>query len=187
MKPAPFLRSPRLEFRTPEVEDAPRLAGWINDPDIRKHLDQAAFPVSLVAERNWVERLTERVAARTDMVLLVQRQSDSEPVGTCGLHGINWLARWVEFGLLLGRDHWGHGYGGEITERMLKYAFEELNLNALRLRVNVSHERAVKRYEKSGFQHEGVMRQAAYIDGRFEDVMWMSLLRSEWEARQTAP
>lgn len=187
MKPAPFLRSSRLEFRTPEVDDAPRLAGWINDPEVRRHLDQRAFPMGLVSEREWVEALPARVAAKTDLVLLAQRQSDSEPVGTCGLHGINWLARWAEFGLLLGRDHWGQGYGREITERMLDYAFSELNLDALRLRVNKSHERALKCYEHAGYQQEGVLRQAAYIQGRPEDVVVMSLLRSEWAERRGEP
>ena len=78
MKPAPFLRSNRLEFRLPEVDDAPRMAAWVNDPEVRRHLDQRAFPMGLIAERAWVESLHAKVAAKTDIVLLVQRTSDSE-------------------------------------------------------------------------------------------------------------
>lgn len=184
MKPAPFLKSRRLEFRTPEPDDAPRLAGWVNDPEVRRHLDQRAFPMSVLAERDWIEGLRRRVDAKTDLVLVVHRQSDTEPLGSCGLHGIHWLARWAEFGLLLAREHWGQGYGREITERMLDYAFDELNLEALRLRVNVSHERARKCYDAVGYKEEGVLRKAAYIDGHYEDMVVMSMLRAEWAERK---
>lgn len=184
MKPAPFLRSTRLEFRTPEVDDAPRLAGWLNDPAVRRHLDQRAFPMRISAEEDWLQKLDVRIAAKTDVVLLIQRQSDMEPLGATGLHGFNWLARWAEFGLLLGRDHWGQGYGREATARMLEYAFLELNLNAVRLRVNASHERALRCYQDAGYVKEGVLRQAAYVQGKPEDIVVMSLLRAEWQQRQ---
>lgn len=183
MTPAAFLRSARLEFRIPEEADVPRLAGWINDPDVRRHLDAQVFPKSLQFERDWVARIQEGASLRREAVFLVSRQSDQEPIGTAGLHGINWLTRSTEFGLVLGREHWRQGYGREISERMVRYAFDDLNLNAVRLRVNASHERGIRCYEHVGFVFEGALRQAAYRDGHFEDQHIMSVLRSDWARR----
>jgi RimJ/RimL family protein N-acetyltransferase len=36
-------------------------------------------------------------------------------------------------------------------------------------------------YEAVGFRHEGRMRQAEYRHGRYHDLLWMSVLRQEWE------
>jgi len=136
------------------------------------------------AEEAWLHRLDGQIADKTDVVLLVQRKSDMEPLGVTGLHDIHWLARWAEFGVLLGREHWGQGYGREVTERMLEYAFLELNLNAVRLRVNAGHEEAVRCYEHAGYQQEGRLREAAVVRGQPEDMLVMSLLRAEWQANQ---
>ncbi len=162
------------------------MAAWMNDPEVRKHLDQRVFPVAIGAERKWVEGVQAQVTAKTGVVLVVRRQSDQEAVAAGGLHDINWLARWAEFGIMVPQAHWGQGYGLEVTERMLKYAFEELNLNAVRLRVNASHERGIRCYERAGYQGEGVLRQASIVGGKPEDIVVMSILRSEWEIRLAA-
>lgn len=180
MRPASFLRSTRLEYRHPELADVARMVGWINDPEVRRHLDQRVFPLGQQAEEEWVRGLPARVAARTDVVLLVLRQSDGEPVGSTGFHAMNWLARWAEFGILLGREHWNQGYGPEVTSTMLRYAFQELHLDAVRLRVNASHQRARRAYVHAGFVEEGVLRRASWVDGAYDDIVVMSVLKDEW-------
>lgn len=159
------------------------MAAWMNDPEVRKHLDQRVFPVGVGAERKWVDGVHAQITAKTGVVLMVRRQSDQVAVASSGMHDINWLARWAEFGIVVPQEHWGQGYGQEATERMLQYAFEELNLNAVRLRVNGSHERAIRCYERAGYQGEGVLRQASVVGGKPEDIVVMSILRAEWESR----
>jgi RimJ/RimL family protein N-acetyltransferase len=44
--------------------------------------------------------------------------------------------------------------------------------------------RAVRSYEKAGFVLEGRQRQAVYKNGKYEDVLFMSVLRSEWDSRK---
>jgi RimJ/RimL family protein N-acetyltransferase len=55
-----------------------------------------------------------------------------------------------------------------------------LNLNRIYLRVYASNLRGIRAYEKAGFVHEGSARQAQYQDGGYVDILWMSVLRSEW-------
>ena len=64
---------------------------------------------------------------------------------------------------------------------ILKHGFETLNLNRIFLRVYANNPRAIRSYEKVGFVHEGTMRQSAYKDGQYIDVVFMSILRSEWQ------
>jgi RimJ/RimL family protein N-acetyltransferase len=63
---------------------------------------------------------------------------------------------------------------------MLNYGFNTLNLNRVYLRVYESNPRGIRCYEKAGFRHEGRLRQAIFQDGRYIDLLMMSVIRSEW-------
>jgi len=75
---------------------------------------------------------------------------------------------------------WGKGLGTEITQLVLHYAFGELNLHRVDLRVLQYNKRALKCYEKCGFIQEGVEREGALIEGKYETDVLMSILDREY-------
>ena len=79
-------------------------------------------------------------------------------------------------------DAWNKGYGSEAMRLMLRYGFEELNLNRVSLGVFSANPRGIRSYEKCGFVHEGRMREFARRDGQYWDLVFMGILREEWEA-----
>ena len=52
-------------------------------------------------------------------------------------------------------------------------------------RGNLPPARAIRAYERAGFVREGVLRDAIATSGGFADDVLMSMLESEWRARQT--
>lgn len=77
---------------------------------------------------------------------------------------------------------WGLGLGTEITQLVLQYAFEALKLHRVDLRVLQYNKRAIKCYEKCGFIQEGVEREGALIEGKYETDVFMSILDREYES-----
>ncbi len=71
------------------------------------------------------------------------------------------------------------------TERILRFAFEQMNLNKVSLGVFEFNERAIACYRKCGFVEEGRLREEYYQDGRYWDVIRMSILRREYDALRT--
>jgi RimJ/RimL family protein N-acetyltransferase len=189
MEPSPvFFHSERLWFRPPCEADAERLARWINHPPVRRFLASRVFPIGLEAEREWIRGVSPSVMlgtpAATKIALLFGPQGEEQPIGSTGLFGIDWVVRRAEWGILIGEtDRWNQGFGREVARRMLRYAFEELNLNRVELRVNTGNAGGVKAYEQAGFVREGLMRQTGFIDGEYQDSFVMSVLRSEWRPR----
>jgi RimJ/RimL family protein N-acetyltransferase len=59
-----------------------------------------------------------------------------------------------------------------------------LNLNRAYLRVYAENLRAKRSYEKAGFVEEGRLREGVYKHGKYDDVIIMSILHSEWIARK---
>jgi RimJ/RimL family protein N-acetyltransferase len=88
----------------------------------------------------------------------------------------------AQLGLSIYRqDDWGLGYGREMIVLALRYAFNELNLHRVWLTTSAFNERALKLYEKLGFRHEGRGREHLLLDGRRWDIVYMGMLRDEFE------
>lgn len=77
----------------------------------------------------------------------------------------------------------GHGIGTRALLAALSHAFDTVGLHRVSLEVYDHNPRARRLYERIGFVHEGTLRDALRLDGRWVDAHLMSLLRPDWEAR----
>ena len=106
-------------------------------------------------------------------------------IGGCAFSAIDWRNGASEFGIQIGdKSYWDQGYGTEAVRLLVKHGFESLNLHRIFLRVLETNPRAIRSYEKAGFIHEGIQRQAEFRNGQYVDVLMMSVLLEEWQARQ---
>jgi RimJ/RimL family protein N-acetyltransferase len=113
--------------------------------------------------------------------------SDDRLIGLIGLYTTFQLQREAFMGIHIGeRDFWGKGYGTDALRVLLRYAFDELNLQRMSLSFLEDNDRAMRSYEKCGFQLEGRERHAWAYDGRRWDEIYMGLLREEWLAMNNA-
>jgi RimJ/RimL family protein N-acetyltransferase len=113
---------------------------------------------------------------------------DGRAIGDVNFFHIDTRNRNAEVGLSIWRaDDWGHGYGSDALEAMLRWGFRQLNLHRVELAVDPTNERALHVYEKLGFVAEGRRREAHFDDGSFGDEIVMGLLNREFEARDRVP
>ncbi len=170
----------RIRLRGIEREDIPRLTAWFNDPEVTRGL-LTYYPIAVWQEEGWFESLKKLPREERPLMIEVREGEDWIPIGDCNFHEINWRVRSAELGIAIGeKAYWNQGYGTETMELLLRFGFETLNLNRIFLKVHETNRRAIRAYEKAGFVHEGRMRQAHYTRGKYEDILWMSVLRSEW-------
>jgi RimJ/RimL family protein N-acetyltransferase len=73
----------------------------------------------------------------------------------------------------------GKGYGSEAIRLALRYIFST-GLHRISVRVMASNGRAIACYRKCGFQVEGREREAAHVDGRWQDDLIMGVLEREF-------
>jgi ribosomal-protein-alanine N-acetyltransferase len=175
----PFLVGPTVYLRPLEREDARTLVAWLNDPEVTRFL-RAYRPMTLAAEEEFLRRVAE---SDKDVALGIMTRAAEQFIGVAGLHDVDVRNRHAQFGVTLGdKDSWGKGYGTEVTQLVVRYAFETLNLNRVWLHVYEYNPRALRVYEKVGFRTEGRLRQDTFRDGRYWDTFVMAVLRDEWEA-----
>jgi len=169
----------RVRLRAIEREDIPTFVRWFNDPEVRQYLLMYE-PMSKAKEERWFEAYLDR---KDDFMFAIEALIGEEwtHIGNLGLHRVDWKNGTCTFGIALGeKAHWGKGYGTEATRLVLRFAFGELNLHRVELEVYDFNRRAIRSYEKAGFRHEGIRRQALYRNGRYHDVHLMGILHEEF-------
>ena len=113
----------------------------------------------------------------------------SDPLRTViGAMGIHWASQpnlVMEFGYSLAEPYWGRGLVAEAAGPILRYVFEEYAVERLQAQVFVGNDASERVLQKLGFAREGVLRFLIERRARRWDIVMYSLLRSEWERRQT--
>ena len=171
----------RIRLRAAEHDDLPRFVAWLNDPEVRQFL-LIQWPMSLAQEERWFESMQKEPVSEQVLVIEVDTGEGWMPLGNTSFHKIDWVSRSAEIGIFIGEKlYWNQGIGRESVRLMVHYGFNTLNLNRVYLRVFEHNVRGIRSYEHAGFQHEGRLRQAQFIDGQYRDVLLMSVLRSEWQ------
>jgi RimJ/RimL family protein N-acetyltransferase len=176
----------RIRFRGVEHDDLPTFVKWVNDPEVRQGI-AIHLPFSQAEEENWFEGMLKHPADEHVLGIEV-REPITEVgderwrlIGSCGFFSIDWRNRASEFGIMIGdKSYWNRGYGTEAVRLLLQHGFNTLNLNRIFLRVFENNPRAIRAYEKAGFINEGRQRQAEFMDGRYIDVLVMSMLKDEF-------
>ncbi len=170
----------RLAAIDPDA-DSEVFAAWFDDPaSTRLAGFRPVWPMNRESAR---ERLEEWVKASPGSINFgVRTIADDRLVGGIGIMDINHVDGNAQLGLSVYRqDDWGQGYGREMVLLALRYAFNELNLHRVWLTTSAFNERAMKLYEKLGFRHEGRGREHVLLDGTRWDIVYMGMLRDEFE------
>ena len=159
---------------------------WQGDSEL--HRLAGAEPAMMESEKKlkeWFEKQNEDGFKPQRYPFSVRTLEDDKHIGFFGLwvdliHGEAWV------GIGIGeREYWGKGYGTDMMKLCLQYAFTELNVHRVSLGVHEYNPRALRSYEKAGFQLEGRTRRDILREGVRTDSLWMGILRDEWLQMQT--
>ena len=182
----PQIQHGRVFLRAAEREDIPYFMTWLNDWRMMRTLGMRS-PMSLASEEHWFEGMLER-QGKTDYHFVACLLEDDRRIGTCGLHELDLANGSAGLGIGIGSpDDRGRGLGTEMMRALVSFGFDFLRLERIWLDVYETNPGARRVYERVGFVHEGTLRRASFREGRYLDVIRMSILRDEWLARADAP
>jgi RimJ/RimL family protein N-acetyltransferase len=155
-------------------EDAASLFLWMNDIDAA-NLDLAFRPIDWTAFQAWLADVGRN---HTRVMFAIRKVSHPQILGYLALTNIHAVHRSAELGIRIGAavDR-GKGYGQAAVALALKYAWQNLNLHRVQLTVFAHNVRAIGSYRAAGFEEEGRLTHAAFIDGQWVDVVIMGALR----------
>ena len=103
---------------------------------------------------------------------------DGQVVGMADLHvGTGKGRHAADLGIMVHDRFQGRGIGRELMEMLLQLADNFLGLTRVELQVYPDNVRAIRLYERCGFEHEGRRRKAVWRHGEHQDVLLMARVR----------
>ena len=100
-------------------------------------------------------------------------------VGVTGFNKIDWSNRNAYIGYWLSEDMQGQGIMTRSVDRIVNYAFHDLNFYRLVIRCAVENSASEAIANRLGFQFEGVHRSAEWLYDKFVDHKCFSLLKTD--------
>ncbi len=149
-----------LKFYT--GEDKNDFLNLFTDAAVMKFVDKGVMTVEQ-AETFW-NKLFEKLYPQDYKIWGIFDKTDSRYVGHAGIYPRPLNREDWEFVYFLRRNEWGKGYATEIAGRLIKYAFEELNLRQVFATVDDAHLSSIRVLEKAGMKFE---RYESDEQGRF--------------------
>ncbi|MGG3521270.1 GNAT family protein [Bacillus pseudomycoides] len=97
---------------------------------------------------------------------IFQKNQSDKLVGIIESMDFNQKVNMVSIGYFLVEDYWGKGIATESVRMVVKFLFEEVNVNRIQAEVMPVNEVSKKVLLKNGFIKEGVLRQASLWSGK---------------------
>lgn len=154
-------------------EDTDLIVDWRNRDSVRQNfIYQELF--TRQSHENWIRTMVDTGKV---VQMMICEAACGRPVGSVYVRDIDRTHRKAEYGIFIGESAArGRGIGTSAAKLMMRYAFEELRLHRLFLRVFADNRQAIRSYEKAGFIKEAHLRDDVCIGGKFRDMVLMAAI-----------
>ncbi len=173
--PAPTLETERLILRPWRMSDADdlfeyssdravsRLAMWLPDNSIEETMRGIADAIHRYENESWI-------------YLGIELKEEAKLVGSVGYAQWNRTDNRADLGFALNKNYWNRGIVTEAAARIITFGWEEMQLHRIEANCIASNVASIAVLTKLGFEREGLRKEAARLDGVYEDVIhWRQL------------
>ncbi len=162
-----------IYLRLMEAEDTDDIIRWRNTDFVRRNFIYQK-PFTREGHESWVKNMIDTGKV---VQFMICRKADDKAVGSVYLRDIDREHNKAEYGIFIGeKEALGKGYGTEAARLMIGYAFQDVGLHKVMLRVLAENGQALRSYEKAGFVREAYLKDEVFLEGRYRDVIFMAVV-----------
>ncbi|MBM7785597.1 GNAT family N-acetyltransferase [Tenggerimyces flavus] len=169
----PTLQGARIRLEPLGIEHLDGFVKQMQDPDLDRLTGSHGGNPSLEVGRQW---LSTRKGTKDRLDLAIIETETGDFAGEIVLNDLSTANESCNLRLWLGASFRDHGYGSEAIRLVLAYAFDVVGLHRVELEVYAFNQRAIRTYERCGFEVEGRLRHALLWEGERYDALIMGIL-----------
>jgi ribosomal-protein-alanine N-acetyltransferase len=175
----PVLTTTRLVLRAFVPADAPDLFAFRSDAIEQKFNDAPLTDVSQV--HTLIEWMNIGFAAQQQIQWAITLRAVNRVIGLFGFNSWDRYHRRAEVGYDLARAYWGQRLATEALAAILRFGFEQMQLNRIEAQTIADNTESVRLLGKLGFKLEGVRREYSLEeDGVYHGGAIYGLLKHEY-------
>ena len=174
------LETDRLLLRKITKKDAKyAFENWMNDVEVTKYLRWTNHKVVEESEEIidiWVKEYESKKTYRWAIVL----KEINEPIGVIDVIDLHEKTEKVHIGYALGRAWWNNGIMSEAFSKIIKFLFEEVEVNRIESMHDPNNPGSGIVMKKCGLKYEGVLKQADWNNRGIVDASYYGLVAEDY-------
>lgn len=180
MKHFPCLRTDRLSLEEIRLLDIPTIVRYAGDEQVARSTLNLPHPYREQDAIFWINKARQGFDVKDHFVFGVRLAETDEFMGGIGLL-INKRFNKAEIGYWIGVPFWNKGYITEATGAVLKFGFEELNLNKISAQYLAENPASGKVMIKNGMIKEAELVDHIRKYGEYKTSIQYRLTKAEYE------
>lgn len=176
--PIPTLETERLRLRPFTLNDEAAVFALASDPEIARFVRFEAHRTPADA-RVFLELVQQHYKKGNLFAWAVERREDDRLIGSCGFVAHKTEQRSAEIGYWLGKPYWGKGYAVEAARALVRFGFEQMDLERVEAKCFVENRAGQRVIEKLGMKFEGTDR-SEMIKGGYPELRLYGFSKQEW-------
>lgn len=175
----PVLETPRLRLRAYRASDRERVFELYSDPRVVRYWSFSAWTELAQADAFLAPLVAPRPDDSDVLPWAIADRVTDELVGTTTLFELRRDQQRAEIGYSLVASRWRSGLAREAVHRVLRFAFDELELRRIEADVDPRNTASLALLDALGFVREGFLRERWNVAGELCDSAVYGLLRRE--------
>lgn len=173
------LETNRLILRKLRIEDAKDVfKNYASSDDVTKYLTWETHS-NIYETKNYLQDLIERYKDGKTFDWAIELKSENIVVGSICAKIPNEIISKIEIGYCIGKNWWNQGIVTEALQKVIRFLFEEINVNRIEAYHDVRNLASGRVMQKCGMKFEGVLRQAYKFKNGLADVYIYSILKDD--------
>jgi len=174
------LQTQRLSIAPIQQNDANEIFKLYSSVDLMKYTDNELH-TSINDSRQLISRNEDLQENGHGVFCGITQNGTTGVCGTIRLYHFDWKHKFASIGCLLDKKIWNQGLMTEAVNAFCQSAFKHLPLNRIEAQVFKGNAASVRLFKKLNFTFEGELRENFLINGKLENSLLFSILRSDFE------
>ena len=170
----------QVKIREWKIEDKSALSQILNNKKILDNLrDGLPYPYT---EKDAEDYINAMLGADKSETFAFAITLDGKVIGSIGaFRQGNIHFRTAEVGYYIGEQYWGNGYTASALKLICDYVFKNTDIIRIFASPFARNTASCRVLEKAGFSFEGTLKNAAFKNGKVQDMKMYAITRSNNE------
>ncbi len=152
---------------------------WVSDERVQKSYGEPVYKTKAEV-KSLLEKYINGYESKNFYRWAVTEKSSGICIGQIAFFLVDIKNNFSEIEYCIGVKFQCKGYATEATKAVIKYGFEKAGFHKIQICHRSNNFPSKRVIEKCGFIYEGALRDYFYIDGKYYDRLYYSILENEY-------